>query len=259
MSKFIGVKMVEAVPMTAFDAAKKGYKTSIYGDEVNNPGYEVTYEDGYKSWCSKNVFEKNNVIIQGLCGKMAPGPNKENEPFVQRVIDEYNELNVKYIKLSAFINSDKMSELDKEDQDDLVYQANAMVAYISILKKRIGRLLEKYPVKDIKVAFTLDTPYLQVKIIPGTKCDFATASKYNIKGAYKNCNFNDDEPGTIILNESGTFWIPDSQSWATLKELEKFDNKEHIVGFTIKNFDLKENSGIINVEFNRIDISHFDK
>ena len=148
MSKFIGVKMVEAVPMTAFDAAKKGYKTSIYGDEVNNPGYEVTYPDGYKSWCPKDVFEKNNVLIQGLCGKMLLKPNEEVEPFIQRVIDEYNELNVKYIKLSAFIDSDKMNELDKEDQDDLIIQANIMIAGISILNKRISRLLKKYPVRD---------------------------------------------------------------------------------------------------------------
>ena len=148
MSKFIGVKTVEAVPMTAFDAAKKGYKTSIYGDEVNNPGYEVTYPGGYKSWCPKDVFEKNNVLIQGLCGKMLLKPNEEVEPFIQRVIDEYNELNVKYIKLSAFIDSDKMNELDKEDQDDLIIQANIMIAGISILNKRISRLLKKYPVRD---------------------------------------------------------------------------------------------------------------
>ena len=64
MSKFIGVKMVEAVPMTAIEADKKGYKV---GKEVNNgvehfpnpEGYEVTYPDGYKSWCPKDVFESN--------------------------------------------------------------------------------------------------------------------------------------------------------------------------------------------------------
>lgn len=150
MSKFIGVKMVEAVFMTAGEAAKKGYRTPVAESAMDLyiAGYEVTYEDGYKSWCPADVFEKNNVLIQGLCGKLLPGPNKENEPFVQRVIDEYNELNVKYIKLSAFIDSDKMNELDKEDQDDLVYQANAMIAYISILRKRISRLLKKYPVRD---------------------------------------------------------------------------------------------------------------
>lgn len=150
MSKFIGVKMVEAVPMTAGKAANKGYRTPVaekYSD-LEAEGYEVTYPDGYKSWCPKDVFEKNNVLIQGLSGKMVLRLNEEVEPFIQRVIDEYNELNVKYIKLSAFINSDKMNELDKEDQDDLVIQANAMVAYISVLDKRIGRLLKKYPVRD---------------------------------------------------------------------------------------------------------------
>ena len=150
MSKFIGVKMVEAVPMTAIEASKKHYRVGQDGTVVppKTEGYEVTYEDGYKSWCPKDVFEKNNVLIQGLSGKMALRLNEEVEPFIQRVIDEYNELNVKYIKLSAFINSDKMNELDKEDQDDLVIQANAMVAYISVLDKRIGRLLKKYPVRD---------------------------------------------------------------------------------------------------------------
>ena len=147
MSKFIGVKMVEAVPMTAIEAFNKGYRVP---SDLNDgtQGYEVTYPDGYKSWCPKDVFEKNNVLIQCLSGKMALKLNQEVEPFVQRVINEYNELNIKYIKLSAFIDSDKMDELDKEDQDDLVYQANAMIAYISILDKRIGKLLKKYPVRD---------------------------------------------------------------------------------------------------------------
>ena len=72
MSKFIGVKMVEAVPMTAQTAKSKGYKVSTNHYYTNNnsqdkhfidydfnEGYEVTYPDGYKSWCPKNVFESN--------------------------------------------------------------------------------------------------------------------------------------------------------------------------------------------------------
>ena len=161
MSKFIGVKMVEAVPMTAQTAKSKGYRVSTNHYYTNNnsqdthfidydfnEGYEVTYPDGYKFWCPKDVFEKNNILIQGLCGKMLLKPNEEVEPFVQRVINEYNEINVKYIKLSAFIDSDKMNELEKEEQDDLIIQANIMIAGISILNKRISRLLKKYPVRD---------------------------------------------------------------------------------------------------------------
>ena len=155
MSKFIGVKMVEAVPMTAQTAKSKGYRVSTNHYYTNdnsqdknfidydfNEGYEVTYPDGYKSWCPKDVFEKNNVLIQGLNGKIDIPENVKVESFVQRVIGEYNELNIKFIKLMTFIdNKEKFNKLDKEDQDDLVYQANAMIAYISILKKRLGKLI----------------------------------------------------------------------------------------------------------------------
>ena len=57
MSKFIGIKMVEAVPMTAIEAVKKGYRSNVTIDGIDIPGYEVTYPDGYKSWCPKDVFE----------------------------------------------------------------------------------------------------------------------------------------------------------------------------------------------------------
>ena len=75
MSKFIGVKMIEAVPMTAIEADKKGYKV---GKEVNNgvehfpnpQGYEITYEDGYKSWSPAEVFECSYYPIQDSNGEM---------------------------------------------------------------------------------------------------------------------------------------------------------------------------------------------
>lgn len=58
MSKFIGVKMVEAVPMTAIEAFNKGYRVpSDLNDDTQ--GYEVAYLDGYKSWCPKDVFESS--------------------------------------------------------------------------------------------------------------------------------------------------------------------------------------------------------
>lgn len=72
MSKFIGVKMVEAVPMTAGQAANKGYRTPVvekYSD-LEARGYEVTYEDGYKSWSPADVFESSYYQIQDSNGEM---------------------------------------------------------------------------------------------------------------------------------------------------------------------------------------------
>ena len=54
--KAIGIKMVELIAMCAGEAQYKGYKTN--GKEGNDPGYEVTYPDGYKSWCPKDIADK---------------------------------------------------------------------------------------------------------------------------------------------------------------------------------------------------------
>jgi len=57
MRKYVGVKVVQAEPMTLGEFYKeKGtpYETIKAGD----PGYKVVYPDGYVSWSPKDVFEK---------------------------------------------------------------------------------------------------------------------------------------------------------------------------------------------------------
>lgn len=64
MSKFIGVKMIEAVPMTAREANDKGYRIGNHSFEED--GYEVTYPDGYKSWSPAKEFEKAYYKLEDL-------------------------------------------------------------------------------------------------------------------------------------------------------------------------------------------------
>ena len=59
--KAIGIKMIELIAMCAGEAQYKGYKTN--GKEGNDPGYEVTYSDGYKSWCPKEVADAAYFIL----------------------------------------------------------------------------------------------------------------------------------------------------------------------------------------------------
>lgn len=47
--------MVDLQPMCAGEAQYKGYKTN--SKEGNDEGYEVTYPDGYKSWCPKDIAD----------------------------------------------------------------------------------------------------------------------------------------------------------------------------------------------------------
>ena len=67
MKKYIGVKMIEAEPMTrgAFNASKG---VGIPNDDpcYSDAGYKVVYEDGYTSWCPKKVFEKAYRLIDNM-------------------------------------------------------------------------------------------------------------------------------------------------------------------------------------------------
>ena len=47
--------MVDLVPMTAREANDKGHRIGEHSFETE--GYEVTYGDGYKSWCPKEVAD----------------------------------------------------------------------------------------------------------------------------------------------------------------------------------------------------------
>lgn len=59
--KAIGIKMVELTAMTAAEAIAKNYKTN--GKSGSDEGYEVTYPDGYKSWCPKEVADSAYFIL----------------------------------------------------------------------------------------------------------------------------------------------------------------------------------------------------
>lgn len=73
MSKFIGVKMIEAVPMTAREANDKGHRIGNHSFEED--GYEVTYPDGYKSWSPAKEFEKAYYKLEDPAGDVL----KEND------------------------------------------------------------------------------------------------------------------------------------------------------------------------------------
>lgn len=73
MSKFIGVKMIEAVPMTAREANDKGYRIGNHFFEED--GYEVTYPNGYKSWSPAKEFEKAYYKLEDPAGDVL----KEND------------------------------------------------------------------------------------------------------------------------------------------------------------------------------------
>jgi len=66
LSKYLGVKLVEARPMKL--GAYNDYRgwAMPAGEDAETDGYLVVYEDDYKSWCPKDAFEKANRLVDAL-------------------------------------------------------------------------------------------------------------------------------------------------------------------------------------------------
>lgn len=63
---------------------------------------------------------------------------KEQEPFVQRMIEEQKELKEKFTKLNAFIGSQKFTDLDDYQKSLLVRQRDGMAIYFETLTARLS-------------------------------------------------------------------------------------------------------------------------
>lgn len=141
MKKYIGTKLVQATP-----AIRKGGKVYLPTDAIPRTmeqveeGYKVVYEDGYESWSPKDVFEK--------AYKIAETP-------VDRMQIEAEEVNERYVKLAAFIDSGKMDEVvnDMYNKCLLEMQCCTMFDYIRLLDTRIQRMQGSDGAKVIKMNF----------------------------------------------------------------------------------------------------------
>ena len=59
MKKYIGVKEVQATPMTRGQhSISKGFDKVLTGS-AEDEGYQIIYKDGYESWSPKDVFEES--------------------------------------------------------------------------------------------------------------------------------------------------------------------------------------------------------
>lgn len=128
------IKQVSATPMSAIEAMAMNYKV---GDGLEIEGYEITYEDGYKSWCPKEVFLRN-AIISAPEYSYTVEHHEDYPDYVKRMQEEYNELRERFIKLTEFINYDsKFEQLTEYQKHLLILQHKFMDGYINCLGTRL--------------------------------------------------------------------------------------------------------------------------
>ena len=121
--KFIGTKTVMAEPMTAEVAIKKGYRVN-----GNTDGYEVEYEDGYKSWSPADAFNK---------------AYKPAETPLDRLRIERDELAVRLDKLKRTLEEHPYISINQRHL--MKFQYGTMIVYHDILDDRIMDLQTLYP------------------------------------------------------------------------------------------------------------------
>jgi len=124
MKTYIGTKTVKAEPMTVADAEKVlGRKIDMTKHpEDKGKGYLVEYEDGFKSFSPKSVFENAYKIA---------------DDFLDRLRIERDEVSARLSKLRAFTTTPWFDAFSTRNKELMQKQDECMAAYLTILTARI--------------------------------------------------------------------------------------------------------------------------
>lgn len=144
--------MVDLLAMTAAVALEKGYKTN--GKSGNDEGYEVTYPDGYKSWCPKEVADAAYFILDEKSdGSMIL--QEDVEKFITNVDvitlgDKTTVVNAH--TLTGFDTVRHSSCVDPKNYSEEICKEYAMAAVVKSIWAHLGFVLQwaKYGLKGNK-------------------------------------------------------------------------------------------------------------
>lgn len=138
MEKFIGIKKIEAEPMTRGEYNKFRGWTIPEDENPSDEGYIIKYPDDYVSWSPKSAFEEaySKIGDKPLIDTVFLMKSKD---YKERFIAEYQQLAIRYKGLKAM--------LEKWDKGELTFvptclrstynmQITAMTDYLAVLEAR---------------------------------------------------------------------------------------------------------------------------
>ena len=131
--EIIKVSRIQTKEMFAIEAEENGYR--VDGCHNHTLGFELTYEDGYKSWCPCSIIAHN--AIPSSDKYFIPAIESNMPEYIYRMYDEFEELKNKFIKLQDFIKTDKFKQFDICRQNYMKLQYTFMEGYLSVLSHRI--------------------------------------------------------------------------------------------------------------------------
>lgn len=138
MKKYIGVKLIEAKPMTRGDYNNYRGWTIPKDEDPKDEGYLVKYSNDYESWSPKNPFDESyreydaNALPQTALGMIS-------RDYKERFKAEYEQLVIRYNGLNRMIeNWDRGCLSFKPTCPRSTYdlQLKTMRDYIAVLEAR---------------------------------------------------------------------------------------------------------------------------
>ena len=231
MKKYIGTKQIEAEPMTRGDAwGKHLLREKPSTENFDDEGYHVRYEDEYESWSPKDVFEK--------AYKIAETP-------VDRMQIEAEELNGRYVKLAAFIDSGKMDEVvnDMYNKCLLEMQCCTMFDYIRLLDTRIQRMQGSDGAKVIKMNFGMAIMALKAGYPirrSGWNIDYLPPhiEEYPKYTPFERVEYNEEFDLTYILLNDGSVAVTDGVFY---EKVSKHTWMKDLKGYAVSSFEINGN------------------
>ena len=90
--EILKVSRIQAKEMFALEAKENGYR--VNNCSSHTPGFEVTYEEGYKSWCPCSIIAHNSIPSSD---KYFIPERESNMPeYLNRLHDEFDDLKNKF-------------------------------------------------------------------------------------------------------------------------------------------------------------------
>lgn len=138
MQKYIGVKQVEAKPMTRREYNDYRGWTVPEGENPNDEGYVVKYEDGYVSWSPIEAFNK----AYNACGVRPLNDTTllmVSTDYKDRFKAEYIQLKTRLKGLNTMLHNwdnGKLSFTPTCPRSTYDLQVEAMTKYLAILEAR---------------------------------------------------------------------------------------------------------------------------
>lgn len=138
MEKFIGIKKIEAEPMTRGDYNDFRGWTIPKDENPADEGYIVKYSDGYVSWSPKKAFEEAYSKI-GDKPLVDTAILMKSDDYKDRFIAEYQQLVIRYNGLKRMLENWDRNELPFTPtcpRSTYNMQIKAMTDYIAVLEAR---------------------------------------------------------------------------------------------------------------------------